>query len=436
MANKIRVLVVVPAERELKRSALAMAAGDRGSAVMRSAPARLPGAVTFDETFAAVPMARVGITPSFEMSAAQSAPSFIVRGEIDAGRLTSAQGLTVYADPGIHPMITCGTSPAVGTAATVRKKLGISALQKRGLTGKGVALAIMDTGINLAALKARGLKPRLNTRLTYSPSGTKPTPGRYPIDHGSMCAFDAMVTAPEATLLDFPILNPATDDTGLAGFLSDATAAYSVLLTALRKGGALYGKALVVNNSWGIYSARDDFPKGHPGRYIDNPNHPFNIICGTLSRAGADILFAAGNCGPQCPDARCTSTRHTIMGANASSAVTTVAGVDTHDKRVGYSSIGPGIAGMSPTKPNFACYTHFVGSRPGVPDTGTSTATPVMAGCVAALRTKLKPEKLSPADLARELRSDAIHPGYPKGWNAEIGYGIVQPAATAKRLDL
>lgn len=434
--GKLRVLMIVPAERELKRSAMAMAAGDTGSASLRHAPSRLSDAIDLDPNFAAVPIARVGITPSFELSAAESAPAFVVRGEIDEAKLHTTAGQQVFADPGIDPFITCGTSPAIGTAATVRQKLGIAAMRKRGLTGKGIALAIMDTGINLAALKERGLKPKLDKSLTYSPQGTKPTPGKYPIGHGSMCAFDALITAPEATLLDFPILNHETDDTGLAGFLSDATAAYSVLLTALRKGGKLAGKALVVSNSWGIYSAKDDFPKGHPGRYIDNPNHPFNIICGTLSRAGADILFAAGNCGKQCPDDRCTSTKHTIMGANASSAVTTVSGVDTNNKRVGYSSIGPGIAGMSPTKPNFACYTHFSGSRPGVPDTGTSTSTPVMAGCIAAIRTKLKPEKLSPADLARELRADAIHPGYPDGWNAEIGYGIVQPQATAKRLAL
>ena len=433
---KIRVLMVVPAEPELKRSAMAMAAGDTGSASLRRAPSRLPGTIDLDPTYAAVPIARVGITPSVALATASAAPAFIVRGHIDEARLNTPAGHQVFADPGIHPFITCVDTAAIGTAATVRQRLGISALKKRGLTGKGAALAIMDTGINLAALQARGLKPNLNRQISYSPAGTKPTPGKYPIGHGSMCAFDALITAPEATLLDFPILNAATDDTGLAGFLSDATAAYSTLLTALRHGGKLAGKALVVSNSWGIYSAKDDFPKGHPGRYIDNPNHPFNIICGTLSRAGADILFAAGNCGKQCPDARCTSTRHTIMGANASSAVTTVAGVDCNNKRVGYSSIGPGIPGMSPTKPNFACYTHFSGSRPGIPDTGTSTSTPVLAGCIAALRTKLKPEKLSPADLARELRTDAIHPGYPAGWNAEIGYGIVQPQATAKRLDL
>lgn len=432
--SKVRILVVVPAEPELKRSAMAMAAGDRQSATLRSAPARLPGGVTFDETFAAVPIARVGITPSVALSSAPNAPAYVVRGEIDARRLSTGQGLALFADPAIRHMITCGDSPAVGTAATVRKRLGIAALKRRGLTGKGVSVAIMDTGINLAALKARGLTPHLNRKLTYAPAGTKPSPGRNPIGHGSMCAFDALISAPDATLLDFPILNAADDDNGLGGFLSDAAAAYATLLSALREGGVLHGKPLVVSNSWGVFSARDDFPKGHPGRYIDNPNHPFNIICGTLSRAGADILFAAGNCGRECPDARCTSTRHTIMGANASSAVTTVAGVDTHNKRVGYSSMGPGIAGMSRTKPNFACYTHFIGSRPHVPDTGTSAATPVMAGCIAALRTRLSPTALSPADLARELRADALQPGAAKGWNASIGYGIIQPAATAARL--
>lgn len=415
---------------------MAMATGDRSAAMLRAGPSALSRHVTLDASYSAVPVARFGNTPSFEMSAAESAPSYIVRGEMDARDLQSASGQAIFADPAISHFITCGDSPAVGTAATVRKLLGGPQMKARGLTGKGVSLAIMDTGINLAALKARGLKPRLDRTLTYAPKGTKATPGKYPVSHGSMCAFDALITAPEATLLDFPILNAETDETGLAGFLSDATAAYSVLLTALRKGGRLEGRSLVVNNSWGIYSAGDDFPKGHPGRYIDNPNHPFNIICGTLSRAGADILFAAGNCGKECPDSQCTSTRHTIMGANASSAVTTVAGVDTHNKRVGYSSLGPGIPGMSHDKPNFACYTHFVGSRPGVPDTGTSTATPVMAGCIAALRTRLKRATLSPADLARELRVDAHQPDGHKGWNAAIGYGIVQPAKTAARLKL
>ncbi len=415
---------------------MAMATGDRSAAMLRAGPSQLSRHVTLDASYAAVPVARFGNTPSFEMSAAESAPSYIVRGEMDASDLQSASGQAVFADPAIRHFITCGNSPAVGTAATVRKLLGVPQMKARGLTGKGVSLAIMDTGINLAALKARDLKPRPDRNLTYAPKGTKATPGRYPVSHGSMCAFDALITAPAATLLDFPILNAETDETGLAGFLSDATAAYSVLLTALRKGGRLEGKSLVVSNSWGIYSAADDFPKGHPGRYIDNPNHPFNIICGTLSRAGADILFAAGNCGKECPDPQCTSTRHTIMGANASSAVTTVAGVDTHNKRVGYSSMGPGIPGMSHDKPNFACYTHFVGSRPGVPDTGTSTATPVMAGCIAGLRTKLKRETLSPADLARELRVDALQPDGRKGWNAATGYGIVQPAKTAARLKL
>jgi hypothetical protein len=63
----------------------------------------------------------------------------------------------------------------------------------------------------------------------------------------------------------------------------------------------------VVNNSWGMFNPTWDFPVGDPQNYSDNPNHPFNIIVASLEAAGADILFAAGNCGPGMP-------RHAVSG--------------------------------------------------------------------------------------------------------------------------
>ena len=51
------------------------------------------------------------------------------------------------------------------------------------------------------------------------------------------------------------------------------------------------------------------------------------------------------------------------MGANGHKDVLCVAGVDTHDQWVGYSSEGPAIAGMDHEKPDVAAYTHFLGSE-------------------------------------------------------------------------
>src|SRR5208283_2321154 len=108
-----------------------------------------------------------------------------------------------------------------------------------------------------------------------------------------------------------------------------------------------------------------------------------------LVAAGADILFAAGNCGATCPDSRCDNPMvpPTINGANSHPDVITVAGVDTNRQVVGYSSMGPGA--LSQEKPDIASFTHFLGSEafgPGSPDSGTSAACPVMAGVIAALR--------------------------------------------------
>jgi hypothetical protein len=255
-----------------------------------------------------------------------------------------------------------------------------------------------------------------------------------------MCAFDVAIAAPNATLLDFPILFSTTaGGSAMDGFLSDAVQAYSYLLQQLRADSWPYD-SLVINNSWGMYSQSWDFPPGDPGRYADNPNHPFNTIVGTLSRAGADILFAAGNCGADCPVEKCGGvTVDTIMGANAHPDVLTIAGATYLNDRVGYSSQGPAIAGMKHSKPDLTSYTHFMGSKAfgdDVPDTGTSAACPVAAGCIAALRTGLSGKKLSPGDLMREILADTRQADGSSGWNADYGYGIFKPYITASRLQI
>src|SRR5258707_5717160 len=110
-----------------------------------------------------------------------------------------------------------------------------------------------------------------------------------------------------------------------------------------------------------------------------------DVCSSDLEAAGADILFAAGNCGPECPDGRCQGvTNAGIFGANSSAAVTCVAGVLTTGNRVGYSTVGPGR--LVKEKPDVACYTHFAGSGVYAADGGTSAATPVLTGLVAAIR--------------------------------------------------
>jgi hypothetical protein len=200
--------------------------------------------------------------------------------------------------------------------------------------------------------------------------------------------------------------------------------------------------SMIVSNSWGMFHPSWDFPPGSPGRYADNTNHPFNIIISSLSAAGADILFAAGNCGPACPDPRCIGpavpgpATATINGANSHPDVISVAGVDTKNTWVGYSSKGPGA--LAREKPDIAAYTHFLGSEAfgkGTPDSGTSAACPVMAGVVAGMRSVVSFDstipKRSPSSVKDFLLDNASPGRLATGatWTDDLGWGIVNTTA-------
>jgi subtilisin family serine protease len=175
-----------------------------------------------------------------------------------------------------------------------------------------------------------------------------------------------------------------------------------------------------------------DFPVGHPGNYSDNPAHPFNIIVASLESAGADILFAAGNCGRDCPDSRCGFASRPICGANSHPAVLSVAGIDTEKQRVGYSSQGPGR--LDPKKPDVSAYTHFQGSRIYAADGGTSAACPVAAGVVAAVRTRYPASRLSPSQL-RALIFKTAEDLIGVGWDDDHGWGAIDASALVDALE-
>lgn len=437
---RVSVILAMKARPQLRASAEAAVATGAGKLTMAQPPSF--AGLLIDESFAAIALpGTTAAGASLEMSAPSKAPAFLARGTIEVDRPEDIEfehdGIQVFADPeiGLYPV--CGSSPPHGIAGDVAKHLSVAALAKRGLTGNRVAVAVVDTGINLAHLRGMGLKPRFNKKITIAPPGVAVSPGSYPVDHGTMCAFDVLIAAPKATLLDIPtLLSTTPGGSAMSGFLSDALRAFSYLLNKVNASGWNY-KALVINNSWGMFHPSWDFPPGHPGRYADNPNHPFNIITGTLASAGADILFAAGNCGANCPDSRCQNVvTKTITGANAHPAVLTIAGCDTTGARVGYSSQGPAIAGMGADKPDITAYTHFLGSKAfgaAEPDSGTSAACPVAAGCVAALRTKLSFKQVATAQVYAALRQTARAAG-GSGWNADYGYGIIQPDPAGQQL--
>jgi hypothetical protein len=444
----IPVLVVVPGQESIRESAAAFAEGRTATRDLREAA--MPSLLSIDPEVPAVPIGtgRPEDLGAVSMAPDQS-PAYAVRATINVERVEDVpevvDGRPVFADPRIEPFVTCGSSAALGNTANIATLLNLARLTAggRGLDGTNVAVAIMDTGINLAFLTSKLPGVRLDVANSWTPPNGSILPGKYPVDHGSMCAFDTLIAAPNGTLLDFPILASSVPGGSTVGrTIATAMLAFSQLFTSwavsFAPGGVSKFAGLVINNSWGIYHPSWDFPGGHRGRYIDNPRHPFNVLVAAMAGSGIDIVFAAGNCGPVCADMRCQGrTAGAIMGANAHPDVLTLGGCDISDQIVGYSSQGPSIANMFQQKPDVAAYTHFLGSEAfgaGSADTGTSAACPVAAGCVAALRTKISFSLTPPANLFAQIRATARAVPRQTGWQPDFGHGIIDPDATATSL--
>jgi hypothetical protein len=444
----IPVLVVVQGHPVILDGAVASMTG---SVNIRDLPRpEWPDRLRIDLDTPAIPLGVPGSgrPGSLIVQPGQPPPSFAIRATADFDRVEDVpeeiNGLPLFGNPRIDPFVTCALSPALGNAANIASLLNLHRLTagNRGLDGTNVAIAIMDTGINLAFLNSRLQSVRLDAANSWTPPGGSTLPGNYPVAHGTMAAFNALIAAPKATLLDYPILSSLATGGSLGRSIATAMAAFSQLFTnwavAFSPGGVHQYAGLVVNNSWGVYHTSLDLPPGHRGRYTDNPLHPFNTLVASMANAGIDLVFAAGNCGPVCADSQCNGrTAGSIMGANALADVLTLGGCDINGQIAGYSSQGPSIANMFQQKPDVAAYTHFVGSEtagPGLPDTGTSTACPVAAGCVAALRSRISFATTPPANLFAQLRATARAVPGQQGWQPDFGHGIINPDATATSL--
>lgn len=447
---KHQMIIELRYNRDL--AAVAFAAGPEADKQLDTGSVPKISGVKYDED--APPCALPQVTPrdpsatpfvsgeAFNLSFEPKDETYIVRAEVDDKALDELMGhkqvAGVFADVAIEPTMICPGSPPLGNTADVERLLCVPKLHRLGMDGSGVLVAIVDTGINLAHLRSRGRPISLDAGRSWVPRAGL-TPGNAPVGHGTMCAFDAAIAAPRATFLDIQLLrSTATGPTAMSGFLSDAVRAYSHLcnvMNAPRRPGE--NRSLVVNNSWGMFHPSWDFPVGHAGNYSDNPNHPFNRIVNALAGLGADILFAAGNCGRNCPDGRCQGvTDRSIYGANSHPAVLTIAGVDVQKRRVGYSSIGPGR--LSRNKPDLSGFTHFSGSGVYAADGGTSAACPVVAGVVAAVRVRRPFQAGNPASSAASIRalmrSTAEDLG-PAGFDFETGYGVVGGCNLARRFE-
>jgi hypothetical protein len=354
--------------------------------------------------------------------------TWVVRADITdvektAGLLRQqAQVMGVFTDPLVGPFVgPCCDDDPVGDEESVRAALGVTTLEDEGLAGDGVRVAVVDTGFNVDAVRAkgRGAPFRSDPGSTLGCPASS-GPGRHPDHevHGGMCAYQVGLAAPAATLMDFGFLGSQPN---LEAYLTDALTCFLDLRDHLdREPGAL-----VVTNSWGVLDPSEDASPGDEDRYLDNPDHLFNLAVGNLEAGGADIVFAAGNCGASCPDPRCRFRQTpTICGANSHPSVLTVGGASTTGAVVGYSSAGPGA--IADEKPDVLAYCHFAGFYAPGADSGTSAAAPLAGGVIAAVRSRWGPKVVAPAALRQLIRATAAQEG-DDGFRCDSGWGIIRP---------
>ncbi|KQU50569.1 hypothetical protein ASG72_11830 [Bosea sp. Leaf344] len=314
------------------------------------------------------------------------------------------------------------------------------ALRAAGFPGpEQVNLVFLDTGLPLDLLPADNFKGWSVLEDSTRPGGAVRRPGNPLTYHGEMVARNAqavaLAAAPSARikLLDCPAIPDGIKR--LPVFLHTVAAAlFSILatiVTAPRK-----ADGWVICNAWGVFD-----PTVKPGQvpYSDNPLHPVAIALKLLNLMGADLVFAAGNCGQFCPNPRCspafTGPSRSINGANALREVLTVGAVRADKVWLGYSGQGPGIARMAKEKPDICAPSQFASDDYPGHNTGSSAACGLAAGAVALLRTRWQPSTLTTEQLRGAIKRHAVQPYGPVGWQERTGHGILDLAATAEALN-
>lgn len=324
------------------------------------------------------------------------------------------------------------------TEHDVRDLLGASDFQAKSLTGKGVAIAIVDDGINRKHLTHAGFPGHIDTSASVSTIGTKP--GSAPVSHGTMCAYDALILAPDSTLIDIACLEPYDVHTPAkqAGFLKDVHKGYTLFEKKLPAAIATYG-AIVLSNSWAILNANNDPGPTHKSGYIGNPDHPVNeIVMDFATDWGLDVLFAAGNCAPGVTAFGCEQDTNdgTIYGANSHEEVLTVSAVNVDGSPWPHASQGPGR--LYARKPDVCMYSNFIGSQiegAMARDHATSAACAVAAGLVACIRTKYAAYPLNSGNWTpRRVRALVQARTFGAGFNHQQGYGTIDGPAIAALL--
>jgi subtilisin family serine protease len=296
-------------------------------------------------------------------------------------------------------------------------QIGAPAAWAKGLTGKGVAVAVLDTGIDTDHPDLAGAVTAARD-FSGSMTGTRDLFGHgthvASIITGSGAASGGRFVgvAPDATLLNGKVL----DDTG--------SGSESGIIAGMQWA-AVDERARVVNMSLG-------------GFFADDGTDPVDIALNQLTaQTGALFVVAAGNAGPD---------PISVSSPGAADSALTVGAVDGQDTLAAFSSRGPrrGDGAIKPdiTAPGVGIVAaRAAGSTLGQPVgeayqrlSGTSMATPHVAGAAAILAGE---HKAWTAPLLKEQLTATADPaagvsvfGQGAG-RVDVARAVTQPVAAA-----
>jgi subtilisin family serine protease len=354
------------------------------------------------------------------------APTVVVPAQVTPAaleRLKKKDGVIVWpnSELTLFQAVDCSPFKPAATIAQLQAALKVKPVWNKGHRGKNIVVGIIDEGVNGATYPVIG---------GFSRPGAGLQPGQAPVtSHGSMCAADVLIAAPDAKLYDYPFLGVPNSGGALQMF------------QAVLNQRAVDGTPHITNNSYGFTGVPSQ--AAFPRHEIHDLQHPIHRKIREVVLAGVPCFFAAGNCGADCPSGNCDPSGvgpgKSIHASNSLEEVITIAAVNRHDQRIGYSSQGPGM--FFANKPDLAAFSHvFANFGPGRPggvahspfDNGTSCATPVAAGAAAALMSAFP--NVSPQRLKAAMMSTARHKGPGSGWNRDFGVGILDVAKAFKAL--
>jgi hypothetical protein len=342
-----------------------------------------------------------------------------------------------------------GLGRGFGTRADALKMIHQDFLSNNGLDGSNVNVVIVDQGLNgrmLGSNFAGGWPVNSNGGGVRLPGQLQSVRGVTNNEHGMLIARNVLAVAPQVRLFDCPLIPDRIRNVPI--FLSTAHAVLDWVLTwvgLLQDSNVISGPWVVVN-AWAIFDRSTETPPGH---YSENSAHGFNQLMRGFTKNNIDVVFAAGNCGHLCPDRRCrphdTGPDQSIFGAHAHASVLTVGAIRADGLWAGASSQGRGPEDKNPTpapeterlarkKPDLCGPSFFTEPYDRhIFNGGTSTASAIVAGAIAALRSARGFDLISTDGFFEELRQAAYRSGAPR-WDDQLGFGVLNVETAFNRV--